>query len=199
MFFDPNEEVQISTTGNLPHWHQHEKMQYVTFRLADSLPKSVCQELHERISEFKKRHPEPWDEKTKIKYWTEIGPMQHRLLDNGYGSCVLRSYECRKVLIDVIAYNDNVNYKVVSYVIMPNHVHMLILPLSDNKIENIMSSIKRFSARKINGILGKSGTLWMKEYFDRIVRNEDSYKHYYNYIIANPRFLPPSDYTLYLR
>ena len=199
MFFDPNEEVQINTSGILPHWHQDGKMQYVTFRLADSLPKSVCQDLHERVSQFKKTHPEPWDEIVKQLYWKEIGPMQHRLLDNGYGSCILRNRECRKVLVDTIAYRDDIDYKVISYVIMPNHVHMLILPLAKCKLNYILNSIKKFSAKKINHIIGKTGPLWMKESFDRIVRNEDSYKHYYNYIIANPRYLSPSDYTLYLR
>ena len=73
--------------------------------------------------------------------------MQHRLMDRGYGSCLLRYPEYRKILIDTIAFNDHVNYEVDSYVIMPNHVHMLIMPLEDNKIEDILHSIKRYSAR----------------------------------------------------
>lgn len=198
MFFDPHEEVDISVSGKLPHWHQKGKLQYVTFRLADSLPKSKCQELQERITQFREKHPEPWDAQTKLLYWKEIGPMQHKLLDNGYGSCILRNLECRQIVSDAISYKDNVNYKIISYVIMPNHVHMLILPLGENKIKDIIHSIKRYSAFQINKKIGRKGQLWMRESFDRLVRNEDTYKHYYNYIIANPRFLPASDFTLYL-
>ena len=199
MYFDRNEDVEFHFKGNLPHMHQDGTMQSVTFRMADSLPQSVCRELHEKRDRFTHDHPHPWDAQTKLEYWKVIGPMQHRLMDRGYGSCLLRYPEYRKILIDTIVFNDHVNYEVDSYVIMPNHVHMLIMPLEDNKIEDILHSIKRYSARQINILAGRSGKFWMKESFDRLVRNEDDYFRCYHYILANPRFLPPGTFTIYTR
>ncbi len=199
MFFDRNEEVEFHFKGNLPHMHQDGTMQSVTFRMADSLPQSVCKELQERKDNFTKKYPHPWDSETKLLYWKEIGPMQHRLMDKGYGSCLLKYPEYRQILIDAIAFKDSVNYDVESYVIMPNHVHMLIRPLDKNKIEEILHSIKLFSARRINSLAGRKGEFWMKESFDRLVRNEDDYKRCYHYILSNPRFLPAGTFTIYTK
>ncbi len=199
MFFDRNEDVEFHFKGNLPHMHQDETLQFVTFRLADSLPQSVCGELHEKRELFLKKYPKPWDAQTKILYWKEIGPMENRLLDNGYGSCLLRYSDCRKILIDTISFKDNIDYEVTSYVIMPNHVHILIRPLGIKKLEDIMHSIKRFSARQINLLVGRRGAFWMKEYFDRLVRSEEDYKRYYNYILSNPKYLPSGSFTVYVR
>ena len=183
MFLDRNKEIEVYSKGNLPHMHQAETMQYITFRLADSLPRTVCGEIYDRMEHFKKNHPLPWDADTKLQYWKEVGPMQQRLLDNGYGACWLKYPENRKFLIEAIAFKDNIDYEVYCYVIMPNHVHMLIRPLGLKKIEDILHSIKLFSARQINKFIGRKGNFWMKESFDRLVRNEDHLKHCYNYII----------------
>ena len=199
MFFDRNEEVEFHFKGYLPHMHQDGTMQSVTFRMADSLPQSVCKKLQEQRDKFTQKHPHPWDNETKMLYWKEFGPMQHRLMDKGYGSCLLKYPRFRQVLIDTIAFNDNINYVIDSYVIMPNHVHMLILPLANNKIEDILHSIKRYSARQINLLAGRTGRFWMKESFDRLVRNEDDYYRCYHYILANPRFLPRGSFTIYTR
>ena len=179
--------------------HQDETMQFVTFRLADSLPKSACEDLYERVRLFNAAHPQPWDRTTKLLYWKEFGPIQQRYLDNGYGECWLKYPQCRQILMDAIAFKDNVNYIVDSYVIMPNHVHVLFQPLGKNKTEDIMHSIKRHSAREINKLLGRSGRFWMKESFDRMVRGEDDHKRHYHYILANPRFLPDGWFTVYIR
>lgn len=199
MFFDRNKEIQSYFSGNLPHMHQDETMQYVTFRLGDSLPKSMCGELYERLDDFKKIHPMPWDSDTKFLYWKQLGPIQQRLLDNGYGACWLKYPECRKILSDAIAFKDNKDYEVYCYVIMPNHVHMLIRPLGENKLEKILHSIKLFSARRINELVGRKGEFWMKESFDRMVRNYDHLKHCYHYILNNPKFILDGSFTLYVR
>ena len=179
--------------------HQDETMQFVTFRLADSLPKSVCEDLYERVELFKSSHPEPWDNLTKQLYWKEFGPLQQKYLDNGYGACWLKYPECRKILIEAIAYKDNIDYIVDSYVIMPNHVHILFQPLGIKKTEDILHSIKRHSARYINKHVGRSGRFWMKESFDRMVRGIDDHKRHQHYILANPRFLPDGWFAIYVR
>lgn len=199
MYLDKNKAIDISFLGNLPHMHQNETLQYVTFRLADSLPKSRCQDLYDRAKLFKKAHPEPWNRTIRMLYWKEFGPEQQRYLDKGYGECWLKFPECRQILIDAIAYKDNMDYVIDSYVIMPNHVHMLFQPLGDKKTEVILHSIKSFSAHEINKLVGRTGRLWMKESFDRMIRDEDDHKRKYLYILDNPRFLPDGWFTLYVR
>ncbi len=199
MFYDRNKDIEIRFSGNLPHMHQDETLQSVTFRLGDSLPQSVCKDLIERKKLFMEKHPQPWDTQTKLMYWKEIGPIEHKYLDNGYGACWLKYPECRQKLIEALAYKDEVNYLIDSYVIMPNHVHLLIQPIGRNKLEDIMHSIKLYSAREINKIVGRKGKFWMKEYFDRMVRNEKDYYRCQRYILANPQFLPDGTFCIYVR
>jgi REP element-mobilizing transposase RayT len=75
-------------------------------------------------------------------------------------------------------------------VIMPNHVHLLLTPFEADEGEpfplaKIMKGIKGVSARRINQWLGRKGSLWQDESFDRIMRaREFEFKR--NYIMANP-------------
>ena len=199
MYFDRTKDLDVSFKGNLPHMHQDETMQYVTFRLADSLPKSSCQDFYDRTKLFIDAHPKPWDKTIKYLYWKEFGPEHQRLLDNGYGSCWLKYPQCRQILIDALVFKDSVNYIIDSYVIMPNHVHLIFQPLGENKTEDILHSIKSFSAHAINKLVGRTGKFWMKESFDRMIRDEDDYKRRLLYIIDNPKFLPDRWFTLYVR
>lgn len=196
-YFDPNEEVKISTTGALPHWNQYGKIQYVTFRLADSLPQSKIAELTELKNRFISNHPKPWDKQDKYAYWKLIGPVESKLLDAGYGLCILKIPEIRGIVSVTLRYNDGNKYRLIAYVIMPNHVHVLFELFGNNSIESVMKSIKGYSSRKINELTGGSGSVWMKEYFDRIVRDASHLKSYIRYIINNPRFLQPGEYELW--
>ena len=76
------------------------------------------------------------------------------------------------------------------FVIMPNHVHLLFTPLETDQAEpyplsQIMKGIKGSAAYNINKLLGRKGTLWQDESFDRIMRPGD-FEDKRNYIIANP-------------
>ena len=196
-YFNPNEEIKVSTTGVLPHWNQYGKIQYVTFRLADSLPQSKIAELTELKNKFISNHPKPWDKYEKFAYWNLIGPVESKLLDAGYGSCILKIPEIRSIVSDTLKYNDGNKYRLIAYVIMPNHVHVLFELLGNNCIECVMKSIKGYCSRKINELTGGSGSVWMKEYFDRIVRDASHLKSYIGYILNNPKYLKPGEYELW--
>lgn len=198
-FFDKEADITISTGGNLPHWHQEQKIQYITFRLADSLPQSKIRELKQQISQFEKDHPRPWTPEIKQKYWATVGRREQQMLDNGYGSCLLASESVRAVVAATLHHHDGTSYRLIAYVIMPNHVHMLLCPAPDVSISTILHSIKRYSARQINLHAATSGPVWQRESFDRIVRSEEQLKHCISYIRSNPRHLRPHQYTLYVR
>lgn len=197
-FLERDKEIQISERGDLPHWHQDGKIQYVTFRLADSLPQSKIARLKEAILLFEAKHPRPWSYNDNVEYYKLIGPIESRLLDNGYGECLLKDSGIRRIVSDSLHYFDGTRYVLLAYVIMPNHIHALLQMKEGYKLSDTIQSIKKYTSRRVNGS-NRKGALWMKDYFDRIVRNEDELKHYIHYICNNPRSLPVENYSLYVR
>jgi REP element-mobilizing transposase RayT len=76
-------------------------------------------------------------------------------------------------------------YELHGYVIMPNHVHILITPLRE--LPAIMQSLKGHTAREANKILGLTGhPFWQDESYDRFVRNEQEFGKIASYIEMNP-------------
>ncbi len=145
MFFDSTREVQIHTGGDLPHWYQAGKIHYVTFRLADSLPASAREELAAADRSFRTLNPQPWDAQTTLRYKRFMGHSLDRALDTGCGSCLLRNPEIRRIVVDSLEYRNGTHYELDSYVVMPNHVHLLIRPISEQSLERIKKSIKGYS------------------------------------------------------
>jgi REP element-mobilizing transposase RayT len=72
-----------------------------------------------------------------------------------------------------------------AYVIMPNHVHVLLTPLIPSP--RLMQFIKGKSAREANKVLGVSGRpFWQHESYDRVVRTTEEFAKIKNYIENNP-------------
>lgn len=198
-FLDKKSPIEKNNNGDLPHWFQPEKIQYVTFRLADSLPMDKIEELNEIKSRFMTAHLQPWDEKTVKKYNMVMGNYQEDILDKGYGECPLKHKEHRTIVSDSLHFGDGMTYQLIAFVIMPNHVHLLIQPYGEERVEKIIGSIKRFTAKAINEKLSRRGALWQREIWARIVRNPGSLTRYIEYIRQNPRNLKEGEYELYIR
>ena len=71
-------------------------------------------------------------------------------------------------------------------VIMPDHVHLLITPFNDFPLPNAIGRIKGASAYQINKLRLSSSHVWQREYFDRIVRSDESLSAKADYIWNNP-------------
>ena len=194
-YFDPHMPV-TKWNGNLPHMEQMGKIHFVTFRLADSLPQSVIQQYQWQKEQFERTHPRPWDAKTAHLYGELVSNPVERFLDAGYGSCVLGSPAARQLLVDALEYYDGTHYRILAYVIMPNHVHMLAIPMEGFTLAETVQSVMRYSATRINRLVGRKGQLWQTEPYDRIVRNHMHYRHCVEYIRHNPDHLPPGSYCL---
>ena len=187
----------INITGStLPHWHQDNKVQFVTFRLADSLPQVKLAELSDFKEEWLRSHPEPWDQATQEEYDHIIRKKVDKWLDQGYGECILQSEDIRKIVVDALLFYHGKRYMLHHFVIMPNHVHLLITPIGDDTVMKSIGSVKQFTANAINKLLGRSGEVWQRNVFDRMVRDADNYEKYVQYINQNPRNLLPDCYTL---
>jgi putative transposase len=109
-------------------------------------------------------------------------------LDQGSGSCRLRDFSAAKEVIDAMHHFDMQRYELDSYVVMPNHVHVILRPLlyDEEPLERILQSWKRHTARKINKQFGLTGHFWQEESFDRIIRDEEQLWRVLQYIGANP-------------
>ncbi len=83
-------------------------------------------------------------------------------------------------------------YILFRWVIMPNHVHLIIKPLvnpetgEDFPLEKILHSIKSFTGHQANKILNRSGQFWQHESYDHIIRNEKEFINKVLYIDYNP-------------
>lgn len=72
-YLDRRAEITVAT-GDLPHWHQDGKYQFVTFRLADSLPQTKIVDLRRIIDQFAVAHPRPWTEDVKKNIGVLLAP-----------------------------------------------------------------------------------------------------------------------------
>ena len=71
-------------------------------------------------------------------------------------------------------------------VVMPDHVHLLTSPYEEASLVEVMSRLKGASAHRVNDALRRNGSLWQREYFDRIVRSDESLAQKAEYISNNP-------------
>ncbi len=76
-------------------------------------------------------------------------------------------------------------YELHAFVVMPNHVHLLITP--HDSLPRILKSVKGFTARRANALLGCTGkTFWLAESFDHLVRDRWEFDAIRRYIEENP-------------
>ena len=183
-YFDPKVEIGIHGSW-LPHWEQPSTLCFITFRLADSLPQEKLSGFLERRKIWLSLHPRPWDETTGAEYEAEFGGKLETWLDAGHGSCILRDSRIRGIVEDALRHFDGERYALDSFVVMPNHVHVLFAPMRGHDIAGIVKSWKSFSARQINVLSGGSGTLWQKNYWDTLIRNAKHHRRTRKYIFDN--------------
>ena len=168
------------TRGYIPHYDVESKYQMITYRLADSLPKDCFPPGSAGGSPAE-----------SLKRRKEI----EEILDNGLGSCILKIPDIAKIIIENWHHFDTVKYDLISYVVMPNHVHILIKTYSGFPLSEIVHSWKSFTSRKISEYLNEKSmmpeefsgnTIWQKEYWDRFIRDYNHYNKAIEYIHQNP-------------
>ena len=73
------------------------------------------------------------------------------------------------------------------YMLMPDHVHLLASPEpAARPLAAWMRAWKSISATRINHALGRNGTFWQADYFDRYLRSLDDYTQKWDYVALNP-------------
>ena len=179
---------------HLPHWEIPGATYFLTFRLGDSLPAGLLRELQVQRDAWLRVHnledhrdvESLWPD-LRREYHQRFTAQEHRWLDEGHGRCVLRRAEFREIVEQAIRYFDDTRYFLDSFAVMPNHVHVLVLPREGSTLSDVTGSWKKFAARRINEALGERGALWQPETYDHIVRDVEQFAHCREYIADNPK------------
>jgi len=182
---DPRAPV-IQTRRRLPHWEQQGATFFITFRLADAVPQKLLRQWKEELETWRKFHPEPWDASTKYEYQKRFHDAREAWLDQGHGECILRRPQIAATIANSLRRFDGDRYALDSFVVMPNHVHVLVRPHEADSLSEILHSWKSFSAKEINKLRERSGAVWQDENYDRMVRDFAELERYRDYIKENP-------------
>ncbi|MES2790403.1 MAG: transposase [Planctomycetota bacterium] len=110
-------------------------------------------------------------------------------LDEGHGACQLRDPRWANDLHDRLQYFNGVRYQLSCSVIMPNHCHAVIRPFNEQKLEDLLGSMKGVLAQHLNAAMGTQGELWQQECYDRIIRDAEHLHRIIQYIGRNPAAL----------
>ncbi|RYD49769.1 MAG: hypothetical protein EOP85_00985 [Verrucomicrobiaceae bacterium] len=174
----------------LPHWKQDEVMQFVTFRLGDSLPNEKIRHWRHQKLLWDKNNPEPWTPDQFAEYHRRFTWRLEKWLDGCEGSCLFREAQNREILEAVLMFDEGAKVEHHAWVIMPNHVHLLFKPLAP--LEKLIQAWKSLSARRIG-----RGSIWQQNYRDTMIRDSQHFANAVRYIRRNPfkARLPVGDFT----
>ena len=182
----------IHTRGYLPHVKHEGASYFVTFRLADSLPKEVLLGFeHEkavrlrRLHEFARRGEPISDSEEEIA--RDLFRHIERYLDQGAGACHLRRPEIADLVANTLGHFHTDRYLLQEWVVMPNHVHAIVWPMPNHLLSDVLKSWKQFTSRRAKIILGLgSEPFWQTESHDHWIRDDAEKTRIRRYIRNNP-------------
>jgi REP element-mobilizing transposase RayT len=181
---DANREIGVPrvwhSRGYLPHFESSGVMQHVTFHLADSLPQTVLLRLEAELKSLPTEQRDA-ERRKRVDAW----------IDAGHGSCALREPGIAEMVQGSLLAFDLRRYRLLAWVVMPNHVHVLFQPIAGWTVAKIVAAWKKFTARKIcddrrSGGDGPGGPVWHREYWDRYIRDRRHFEQAVEYIHLNP-------------
>jgi putative transposase len=161
--------------GYLPHLDAPGELQGLTFRLRDAIPKAVLERWRQELPRDPEAHA--------------VGEWMKRIAryeDAGHGECLLKVPQHAEAVESCLLYSDGSRYRLLEWCIMPNHVHVLIATMEGMALGDIVRCWKTYSAKTINGLIGRTGSLWEHDYHDRYIRDESHLHSARSYIRNNP-------------
>jgi REP element-mobilizing transposase RayT len=173
----------------LPHWEVERAVYFVTFRLADSLPKQALQKLDSKRKDiletaFQMGRSLTTSERKRIEQ-LHVRRVEG-ILDTGAGECYLGNPAIAQIVVNALKNFEDLRYRLFSWVVMPNHVHVLFQTIGDVPLAGILHSWKSYSAKAANRILGRTGQFWQQEYYDHLIRNAGEFERALTYVEENP-------------
>jgi putative DNA methylase len=98
----------------------------------------------------------------------------------------LAELEREKDLIDEVTRRKRIDAWLDAWVVMPNHIHVLIELMAEPTLDEILHSWKSYTSHEANKILRRHGSFWQDDYWDRFIRNQTHYDNAIGYIHQNP-------------
>ncbi len=169
----PFSRIGIRHHGRLPHWEKECGLYFVTFRTYGSLPKNVFEGVRQGYVAGQ-----------------QLGRLRQRqleeILDRGSHSTLLMDCRCASLVAEALRSPDH-GHRLLAWCVMPNHVHFVSRLLPGVTLARVMHSLKSFTAKRINKALNRSGRVWQREYYDRLIRDSDELHRAVAYVANNPR------------
>jgi REP element-mobilizing transposase RayT len=176
--------------GVLPHLKREGGTYFVVFRQAGTLPKGILlrfkQEREAIIQQaMAAKRPLTWHEQEELLRWYSNRVDKH--LDAGHGICYLRDPELASLVAEAVQFFENQRYELRAWVVMPNHVHVVVWPMPGYTLSDILHSWKSFTSHKINKHLStKVVPFWQGESYEHLIRDDDDLHRCCHYTLMNP-------------
>lgn len=187
---------KFSYHRRLPHIQPEGATFFITSRLAGSLPVDVIEKLHRErdlidaeLAKIADKHEQA--EKAYLASCRLFGKWDEALDASDMGIKYLANAQIAKLVADSLHFRDGTVYELIAYCIMPNHIHIVFMPLEESKdkyysLSKIMHSFKRHTAHEANLMLGRAGTFWQHENYDHFIRDDPELERIVKYVLYNP-------------
>ncbi len=203
---------------HLPHIVPPDATFFVTFRLADSIPKTELRVYHAKMEWFENEakrllrlgedSPEMAAHSERLlvykrEWFVKFEDILHQAR---IGPEWLKDERIAAIVVESLHFLDNRSYTLNAYCVMSNHVHAIFKPLlieeepqeafdeqecvyiesNHPSLARLMKSLKGYTAREANRILGRKGRFWEPETYDHYVRDAAEFERIVAYILNNP-------------
>ena len=165
--------------GYVPHFEDSLLVPSLVFRLHDAVPTSVVRGWRDELAWIKGL---PASDPREI----QLRKLIARYEDAGHGACWLRDPRIAALVEEALLHFDDQRYRLIAWCVMPNHVHALVETRKEWPLATVVHSWKSFTAHRANPILKRSGDFWLREYFDRFIRDDRHFANAIGYIEMNP-------------
>jgi REP element-mobilizing transposase RayT len=177
----------VHSRGYLPHVKREGASYFVTFRLTDSLPQEVLLRFEREHADSIRRLAGGATSEALGEIHRELRRKIEHHLDRGAGACHLRRPEIADMIAGALRHFHGEHYLLDEWVVMPNHVHLVLWPMPNFTLSEILKSRKRHTARQANLILGKTGQpFWQRESYDHWIRDDAEKSRIRRYVRMNP-------------
>ena len=92
----------------------------------------------------------------------------------------------QKVITELYALENEQAVSIISYVLMPDHIHWQFQLLQKYTLAEVVKRLKGRTTQSINKLKQRQGSIWQADYFDHQIKNETDLINQARYIVANP-------------
>ncbi len=198
----------------LPHWQPAGATIFLTWRLYGSLREEALDRLEEEKRRLEKQpiRPDETRRDRALRHSKGLFALVDKMLTaHTAGSPWLADKRIAQLVVDALFYHDDNLYTLLAFVVMPNHVHVVLCPLEEKRgeqteqtepatkldlgdeapryvpVRRITQSLKGYTAREANRLIDRTGqTFWQDESYDHWVRDETALGRIVTYVEWDP-------------